>query len=188
MFDYDGGELIIKEHSVKVTVPTGAIDKGYMVQIEAAASLFGPFIIPDGYHPISAYVWIGTCSKFIKKPLKVEIEHDIASEAINNSELCILTTLNFGKDICAKQTVFKMNEDTVMYQCQINYATCTVFSDHFCYKCLAIKEYIEIPNRIIMYHYLPENYKHTNEFEAEVCFCQDLTFCRQVISKYFSRV
>jgi len=183
MFNYDGGELLIKEHSVKITVPTGAIDKSYKVQIETAASLFGPFIIPDGYYPISAYVWIGTCFEYLRKPLKVEIEHDVASEEINNSELCILTAS--VKDICGKktrQTVFEMNEDTVKYQCQISYTTCTIFSDHFCYKCLAIKAYVKIPKRIIMYHYLPENYKYTKEFEAEVCFCQDLKSCKQVIS------
>jgi len=102
MFDYDGGELLIKEHSVKVTVPIGAINKGQKVQIEAAASLFGQFIIPDGYYPISAYVWIGTCSKFIKKPFKVEIEHDVASEVISNSKLCILTASE--RDICGEKT------------------------------------------------------------------------------------
>ena len=66
-FDYNGGELFIKEHAVKVTVPIGAIDKNYEVQIQAAASLFGPFIIPEDYYPISAYVWIGACYKFKKK-------------------------------------------------------------------------------------------------------------------------
>jgi len=181
MFDYDGGELLIKEHSVKVTVPNEAIDRGYEVQIEAAASLFGPFIIPDGYYPISAYVWIGTCSKFIKKPLEVEIEHDIVSDEINSSELCVLTASE--KDICgekAGQKIFKMNEDKVKYQFQINDTTCTVSSDHFCCKCLAMKTYEKIPKRIIMYHYLPKNYKYEKEFEAEVSFCPDLTLCKLV--------
>ena len=183
IFDYDGGELFIKEHSVKVAVPIGAIDKGYKVQIEIAASLFGPFIIPNGYYPISTYVWIGTCSKFIKKPLKVEIEHDIVSDEINSSELCILTATE--KDICgekAGQKIFKLNEDTVKYQFQISDTTCIVSSDHFCCKCLAVKTRKEIPKRIIMYHYLPENYKYQKEFEAEVSFCPDLEPCKQVIS------
>ena len=182
MFDYNGGELSIEEHSIKVTVPIGAIIEGHKVQIEAAASLFGPFIIPDGYHPISAYVWIGTCSKFIKKPLKVEIEHNIVvSEETKISELHILTASE--KDFCgekAGQKMFKMKKDTFNYQCQINDTTFTVFSDHFCYKCLAIKENTNIPKRVMMYHYLPENYKSKKVFQAEVCFCYDLTFCKQV--------
>ena len=182
MFNYDGGELLIKEHSVKITVPIGAIEEGYKVQIEAAASLFGPYVIPDGYYPISAYVWIGTCSKFIKKPLKVEIEHDIVSDEINSSELCILTASE--KDICgekAGQKIFKMNKDTVKYQIQISDTTCTVLSDHFCSKCLAmIANQKPKPARIMMYHYLPENYQDKKDFQAEVSFCPDHTFYKQV--------
>jgi len=184
MFDYEGGELLIKEHSVKVTVPNEAIDRGYKVQIEAAASLFGPFKIPDGYYPISAYVWIGTCSKFIKKPLKVEIEHDVVSDKINTSELCVLTASE--KDICgekAGQKIFQMKEDTVKYQFQISDETCNVFSDHFCWSCLATKA--NKPKRIMMYHYLPKNYQEKKVFQAEVSFCPDFTFYKQVIKLIF---
>jgi len=46
-----------------------------------------------------------------------------------------------------------------------------------------MKAYEKIPKRIIMYHYLPENYEYKREFEAEVSFCQDLEFCKQVISQ-----
>ena len=91
MFDYNGGELVIKEHAVKVIVPTGAIDRDHEAQIEVASSLFGPFIIPEDYYPISVYVWIGGCYKFEKKVM-VETEHDI--EEIDVSELCVLTACN----------------------------------------------------------------------------------------------
>lgn len=91
VFDCNGGELLIKEHAIKVTVPIGAIDENYEVQIQAAASLFGPFIIPEDHYPISAYVWIGACYEF-KKKLKIEMEHDIVvSEETDVSELCVLT-------------------------------------------------------------------------------------------------
>jgi len=182
LFDYNGGELLIKEHSVKITVPNEAINKGHKMQIQAAASLFGPFIIPNGYHTISPNVWIGACFEYINKPLEVEIEHDVVCEKINSSELCMLTTSE--KDIYGEkdgQKMFKMNEDTVEYQFQISDTTCTFFSDHFCSKRLAIKTNEKIPKRIIMYHYLPENYKYSKEFVAEVCFCQDLTDCKKVI-------
>jgi len=179
MFDYNGGELLIKEHSVKITVPVGTIDKGYKVQIEAAASLFGPFIIPYGYYPISAYVWIGTCSEFIKKPLKVEIEHDVVSDEIKTSELCILTASE--KDICgekaAGQKIFKMNEDTVKYQFQISDTICTVSSEHFCWYGLAVNE--KKSKRIMMYHYLPENYQDKKIFKLKLVFAQTLNFTKR---------
>ena len=180
MFNYYGGELLIKEHAVKVTVPIGAIDKDCEVQIEAAASLFGPFIIPEDYDPISAYVWVGACYEF-KKQLKVEMEHDIVvSEETNVPELCVMTACE--EDICDGENLYKMHEDTCEYKYELNKSTCTFFSFKFCSKCLTAKRKAQIPKRVIMYHYLPEDYKSVYEFVAEVSFCYDLQFCREVCS------
>ena len=179
-FGYDGGELLIEEHAVKVTVPVGAIGKGFEVQIEAAASLFGPFTLPEGYNPISAYVWIGACYEF-KKKLIVELEHDIdLSEETDASGVYVLTACEEDKGIGENnQMLYKMHEDNCEYQ--LNKTTCTFFTSHFCSKCLAAKEEeVRIPKRIIMYHYLPENYKSEYEFVAEVTFCYDLQFCKEV--------
>ena len=178
VFGYDGGEFIIREHAVKVTVPIGAIDEGYIVHIKAAASLFGSFVIPEGYYPISAYVWIGTCYEF-KKKLKVEIEHDtVISQETNFSELHVLTARE--EDKCNgenNQILYKMHEDTCEYQYEVNKTTCTVFTSHFCSKCLAASKKAK---RVIMYHYLPDDYKSAYEFITEVSFCYDLKFCKEV--------
>ena len=182
IFDYNGGELLIKEHAVKVTVPIGAIDENYKVQIEAAASLFGPFIIPEDYYPISAYVWIGAGYEF-KKKLKIEMEHDIVvSEGTDVSELCVLTACEENKcDGENNQILYRMHEDTCEYHYELNKSTCTIFTSHFCSKCLAAKEAeAKKARRIIMYHYLPEDYKSEDEFVAEVCLCYDLRFCKEV--------
>ena len=180
IFDYNGGELLIKEHAVKVTIPIGAIDKGCHVQIEAAASLFGPFIIPEGYHPISAYVWIGACYEF-KKNLIVEIEHDIVVCEEIMSELCVLTACE--KDICGEKEKFIMHEDNCKYQYEINKSTCKFFNHHFCSKCLALKDTKPVsPKRIKVYHYVPMDYRSKVEFITEVCFCYDLLLCKKVIN------
>ena len=189
MFDYKGGELSINEHAVEVTIPPGAIDIGFKVQIQAAASLFGPFIVPEGYYPISAYVWVGACYEF-KKKLKVNIEHDIyVTEETNLSELCVLTTCEEDKcDGESNQIVYKMHEDnTCEYQYEFNKITCTLYTSQFCSKCLAAKGEAKNPKRIMMYHYLPKDYKSAYEFTAEVSFCYDLQFCREVckyVAKY----
>ena len=182
MFDYNGGELVIKEHAVKVTVPTGAIDKDCEAQIEVAASLFGPFMIPEDYYPISVYVWIGACYIF-KKNLVVEMEHDIVvTEETNVSELCVLTA--HEEDKCGEENnqMLKMHEYTCEYELKLEKSTCTIFPSHFCSGCLAAKKGGKAYNtkRIIMYHYLPEDYKSADEFVAEVCLCYDLQFCKEV--------
>ena len=178
LFDYDGGELIIKEHAVKVTIPVGAIDKGYNIQIEAAASLFGPFIIPEGYYPISAYVWIGACYEF-KKKLVVEIEHDSFLTEESMSEFCILTVCE--KDVYGEEKLLKLHEDDCEYHYEVNKSTCTFFTHHFCSKCLAAKGDVNPPKRIRVYHYVPMDYTSKIEFITEVCFCNDLYVCKQVI-------
>ena len=181
VFDYDGGELIINEHAIKVTIPIGAIDEDYKVQIEAAASLFGPFIIPEGYYPISAYVWIGACYEF-KKKLKIEIEHDIVLlKERNISELHVLTACEENKcDGENNQILYEMHEDTCEYQYEVNKTTCTVFTSHFCSKCLAASGKAKKAKRVIMYHYFPDDYKSAYEFITEVSFCYDLKFCKEV--------
>ena len=179
MFDYNGGELVIKEHAVKVTVPTGAIHKDCEAQIEVAASLLGPFMIPEDYYPISVYVWIGACYKF-KKKLMVEMEHDIVvTEETDVSELCVLTA--HEEDKCGEEhnQMLKMHEYTYEYELKLKKSTCRIFPDHFCSGCLAAKKG-DKARRIIMYHYLPEDYKSADEFVAEVCFCYDLQSIKKV--------
>ena len=177
VFDYNGGVLLLEDHAIKVTIPIGAIEKGYVVQIEAAASLFGPFIVPKECDPVSAYVWIGTCYEF-KKKVMVEIEHDVVvCEETTTSDFCVLTACE--EDVCREdgRILHKMHEDACEYE--VNKSKCTFFTSHFCSKCLASKK-SKTAKWVIMYHYLPSNYKLAHEFVAEVSFCYDLTFCRQV--------
>ena len=181
MFDYNGGELLINEHAVKVTVPIGAIEYNCMVHIEAAASIFGPFAIPEGYDPISAYVWIGACYEF-KKNLKVELEHDIVvSGGTDASEICVLTACE--EDVCDEEDneiIYKMREDNCKYHYELNMSTCTILASRFCTKCLSARGKTKKAKRIIMYHYLPEDFKSAYEFIIEVSFCYDLKFCKEV--------
>ena len=176
-FTSNGGVLTIEEYGVKVTVPSGAIEDHYVVEIQAAASLFGPFAIPNDCHPVSAYVWLGAKYKF-KKPIQVEFEHhaDISNPE-NISQLCML------KASCTKcnSHYHNMHKITQDNHYDISDSVCTLFTDHFCSYCLAV-ESVQIPDRIVAYHYLPEDYESLNKFRAEVCFCYDLSICKKVIS------
>ena len=51
---------------MKVIVPSGAIADNQSVEIQSAASLFGPFTMPKGYRPISAFISIEAFYKFNK--------------------------------------------------------------------------------------------------------------------------
>ena len=176
--DHCGSIVKLTEHNVTVIIPCGAIATNDQVEIQVAASFFGPFTIPKGYRPISAYVWIQNCYEF-KKPLKVEIEHNAyVSSTEDISNLCVLKT-------CEHDGQLVMHEVAQGYNFEINSPFCTYFSSHFCSLCLAAKS-TSISNRIMAYQYLPENYKLVNDFRAEICFCYDMRACRNRIEERFA--
>jgi len=183
-FGSNGGVLIIEEHAFKLTVPYGAIEHDVMVEIQVAISLFGPFIIPNEYHLISGFVWIGACYKF-NKDLTLEIEHhaSIASEDVI-SDLCVLKACTNHE-----QELYKMHEVARgQYQYGVGSSFCTYFSKHFCSLCLA-KKGVNVPDRIVVYHYLPEDYRSVDEyFRAEVCICYDFSACKKVIMVFMYAV
>ena len=175
-FTCDGGLMFIENYGVKVIIPKGAIENS-CVEVQAAASLFGPFVVPDNCRPVSPYVWIASNYVF-KKQLQIEIEHhaDISNVKEISKKLCLLKAC-YSK--CNAHP--KMYMTTGSYHYIINDTTFTLFTNHFCSVCLAA-ENKQIPDRIVAYQYLPADYVSADTFRAEVCFCYDLTICKEVNS------
>ena len=129
-FTNAGGVVVIEKYGVKVTIPNGAIEDHHIVEIQVAASLFGPFNIPNNCHPVSAYVWMGANYTF-KKLIEIEFEHhaDI-SNSKNILQLCIL------KACCTKCN----SNHPLMYEITQEYvisdSICTLYTNHFCSYCL----------------------------------------------------
>ena len=173
-FTNAGGVVVIEKYGVKVTVPNGAIEDHHIVEIQAASSLYGPFNIPNDRCPVSAYVWIGANYVF-KKVIEIEFEHhaDI-SNSKNITQLCIL------KAGCTKCNSDHPLMHEITQRHIISDSVCTLYTNHFCSYCLAAKS-TKVPNRIVAYHYLPEDYKVLDEFRAELCFCYDLNYCKKVM-------
>ena len=173
----NGGIISIEEYGLKVTVPRGAIEDGCVVEIQVAASLFGPFTIPNDCRPVSAYVWIATDYTF-KKLIQIEFEHhaDI-SNLKDTSNFCMLS-VSCTKCNSHHSKMHNIAQDFY----NIAQSVCTLFTHHFCSYCLASKS-TQIPDRIVAYQYLPENYKSFDEFDdfiSEICFCYDLSICKKV--------
>ena len=169
--NHTGGVITIKEYAVKVTIPSGAIDINHEVEVQVVASLFGPFTIPKGYRPISAYVWIKNCYEF-KKPLQVEIEHHAyVSSTEDISNLCVLKT-------CEHDRHQEMHEVTHGYHFEVNSPFCIYYAYHFCSVCLATNS-TSTTNRVMAYHVLPNDYESADQLKAELIFCYDLEPCRK---------
>lgn len=160
-------------------IPKGAIE-GHCVEIEVAVSLFGPFDIPSDFHPVSPYVWIAPVSPagyVFKKQLQIEFQHfaDV-SDSNNISKLCVL------KASCTTCSTHHPKMHMTAWNCHfdIDDTVCTLFTNHFCSYCLASKS-VQVPDRIVAYHYLPNDYELADTFRAEICFCYDLSICKEVM-------
>ena len=181
-FDSKGDKLLIGKHSVTITVPKGAVAHGDKVQIQAAASLIGPYIIPEGYYPVSAFVWIGASYTF-KKHVLVQIEHHAAlSQQEDILQMSLLTACH--KDRVTRsdgQAMYIMHEPIYQPSCTIEESVFIYNTDNFCSNCLA-KRNETIPDKIVVYHMLSKLYKSAELFTSEICFCYNLELCKEVIT------
>ena len=122
-------------------------------------------------------MWIAADYTF-KKQLQIEIEHHADIHNVEDtSELCLL------KNCCIKDNTHHHDFHMTIWnhQYSFNDTVCTLFTDHFCSYCFA-KTSDLIPDRIVAYHYLPEDYKTADTFRAELAFCYDLEICKKVTS------
>ena len=172
---YSGKKIEIFDHNVTVTIPSGAIERGYTVEIQVAASVFGSYNFPIGYFRTSPYVWIGA-SYIFKKRLVIEVEHHaFVSEGKEISNICVLE-------------VRENDHDVEHYLCEVpdNYngkygigSSFYTYHTNSKHTCVAGKTET-IPIRVAMYQYVPQNYMELNAFDIEICFCCNLNFFRKV--------
>ena len=178
--DY-GKQITIKAHNITITIPTGAVEKGYIVEIKVGASCFGPLRFPEGYyHCISPYLWIHTEYSF-KKPLKVEMEHHaIVCQQEDTQKLCILEGIKDDTDDYGSEyTIMHEVHDKSRYKFQLgSSAVCTYYTTSK-YTCLASKSK-KIGDRVAVYYWLPESYESDQNFSAIFHFCYDLKFYNEV--------
>ena len=174
---YYGAQIIIKEHNITITIPKGAIEKGYTVEIQAAASFFAAFSFPNECHCISAYLWIGASYDF-KKPLKVEMEHHAAISLQEHIlELCVMEGKRKRDDFGDDYVMCEVNGNA---QCrfEIDSPRCTYFTKSK-YTCLVSNDR-KIADKVAVYYFLPRSYESDDRFTAIFCLCYSLKFCKQV--------
>ena len=62
--DHLGGVFYNQYHNFAIVIPPGAISYGDIVEIKVTTDYFSPYIIPDGFYPISSYFWVSANYKF----------------------------------------------------------------------------------------------------------------------------
>ena len=171
-----GQRIEIQDHDVIVTIPKGAIEKGYIVEIEVAASLFGSYEFPKGFSRASPYVWIGATYAF-KKSLKIEVEHyAFTSKEDDLSNLSVM-------EVCDKKNG-ESSEDKVCKPADKK-GRCPVGSSFYTYYTTSkhatfVAKSENIPVEVAVYQFLPHNYAELDSFTVEIGFCCNLKFFRKV--------
>ena len=210
-FDHCGGTLIIEEHDVTITVPELAVSRGEEVEIQAVASLIGPYKLPNDYKAISVFVWIAADYMF-KKPVRITIPHFASIGDLDEiSDVAVLTAnekdliLNENGDI-----MLQMHKSVYDYHYEVNDDYCDYYTNHFCSKCLARRRSFIVklfnrfmlssprevsnPNpprevnltRITVFFCVPEDYETADELLIEICICYSVKHCLQVCEVFIN--
>ena len=194
-FDHHGGELIIQEHDVTIDVPELAVFEGVKVEIQAAASLTGPYRLPDDCNLVSVFVWIGANYRF-KRPVKITVPHFAYIEGLDH-HIVILTANE--KDIVHKEDgnyVLQMHESVYDYQYEVNDDCCVYYTNYFCSKCYVERSFIcnlfnalilspleslfNLKRRVMILFCYPKDYETVDELKIELCICYSLKCCLEV--------
>ena len=172
-----GMQIVIKSHNITITIPKGAIEKGNIVEVTAAAGFFASFSFPNEYHCISPYLWIGASYEFMK-PLKVEMEHHAAiSQQENISKVCVMKGITNRDDFGNNYAMCEV-DDKLRCEFEIDNPYCTYFTK-LEYTCVASKDR-KLADKVAVCYFLPKTYETDDRFTASFCFCYSLKFCKQV--------
>ena len=171
--DQNGGTFYNQDHNFAIVIPPDAVSQGDYVQIQATASRFSEYRLPNGCYPISSYFWISACYTF-KIPVFLIMGHCAKIRNLEDIDnLCVLHTCDH--DVTSEEElVMEEVSNGVYFDYDINY--CVFATDHFCSICLG-KKNICIPGKFLAFLYV----HNTNEEQfADVCFCLATCDCAEV--------
>ena len=175
--DYRGGTFYNQHHNFAIVIPPGAVAQGGCVEIQGTANYFGPYVIPDGFYPISSYYWISANYVF-KSPVYLIMSHYAKIRTVKDIDnLHVLH--KFAQDAStARNDDFIMDaiSDGVYFDNDIGY--CVLATDHFCSYC-QVKGVRHIPEYLTAC-YCTYDEPSSGSFIAEVCFCPSSTECIKV--------
>ena len=168
--DHAGGVYYNEYHNFALVVPPDAVLQGECVEIQATTSHYGPYKIPDGFYPISNFIWISANYKF-EHPVYIIMCHYVKIRSLKDIDhLYVLQTDACDSVASGSKVVMKPVADGVYFDYGNCY--CVLATNHFCSYCWAEKG-TRIPK------YLVATFCSYEDI-AEVCFCPPITECKMV--------
>ena len=172
--DYLGGVFYNKYHNFAIVIPPDAVSKGDCVEIQATANWFGPYIIPDGFYPISSYLWVSANYRF-KAPVYLIMNHYAKIRGLDDvNNLYVLQTPVHNSN---KNLMMSTTSNGVYFDNEIRY--CVLATNHFCSYCQAKK--VKHISEYLLANFYSYKDSITQSYIAEVCFCPSNSDCQKVI-------
>ena len=171
--DYNGGVLLSKDGSMKITVPKGAIRRGDLVLFATATDLFSSFILPSKCEVdlASPYYWIRvTGSYHFHKPVQVEFEHYGACDPSHYQLLCC-------EDDDESYTMQHEVDRDLQFTVRGDISLCIFETQHFCSCCLCHSHKDPMINRIGAYYLKPKKFLRLDHFSVEIWFSLVISKC-----------
>ena len=85
---HSGLEYILEDHDITLIIPEGSVATNQMIHIEMGVTMYGQFIFPKNFQPISPIVWLCLLKKDskLKKPFRLVLPHSLIG--LSKDKLC----------------------------------------------------------------------------------------------------
>ena len=174
--DHLGGAFYNHYHNFAIVIPPGAVSQKECVEIQATASYFGPYIVPEGFYPISSYFWFSANYKF-HFPVYLIMNHYAKIRNIEDiGSLHVLKTCTYNANVMNEKIQMHTVSEGVYFYYGIRY--CVLATNHFCSYCQA-KDNKFIPDYLSACYC---TYDECSTHIAEVCLCPSNPDCKKVMS------
>ena len=174
--DHLGGVIYNKYHNYALVIPPGAVLQGDCVEIQTTANHFGPYVIPDGFYPISSYHWVSANYEF-KAAVYLIMSHYAKIRSLEDiGNLYILQASAHDSNIMSESFTMCAISDGVYFDNETEY--CVLATKHFCSYCQA--KCVRSISEYFLASYCTYDEPSSESFIAEVCFCPANTECVKV--------
>ena len=181
MCDYNGGKLISKDGSIKITVPKGAIRKGDLVLLGTATNLFSSFMLPSKCHAnmVSPYYWIRVTGLYhFQIPVQVEFEHYGGCDPSHYQLLCC--------EDDDESYIMRPVDCELRFKIQGGTFWCAFQAQQFCSYCLHHGCSDPMINKIGVYFLKPKKFQCLDFFTVEIWFSFPSNHCLRRNRKLYS--
>ena len=173
--DHHGGVFYNHYHNFALVIPPGAVSQGDCVELQGTANHIGPYIIPDGFYPISSYIWVSANYMF-KATVYLIMSHYAKIRSLE--DIKNLHVLQKCAEDPSEDLMLRTISDGVYFDNEIGY--CVLATNHFCSYCQA-KSVKSIPEYLLACYSTYDVYSSESCARiAEVCFCPSNSECKKV--------